>query len=189
MHRPVPCRRRSGALTRCVTRRGSTGVPRGRQTAAAWQDCAVRLSTFPHPRASTAVQWLICAFIQIVHRSIHRSLRWLARGWRDRSKLSGWPWGPAASEGGLWPGDSAVSPASGALSHKPATRPATICPLTGTRPCRAGPATPRRGLGAQARERARHRAVGAPDWHRVRRAGPGTRAGWQLRSIGRHGAA
>ena len=99
MRRPMPCRRRSDALTRCETRRGSTVVPRGRRKPAAWQDGAVRLSTFPHPRASTAIQWLICAFIRIVHRSMHRPLRWLARGWRDRSKLSGWPWDPLRARG------------------------------------------------------------------------------------------
>src|SRR5204863_6053882 len=109
-------------------------------------------------------------------------------GWRDRSKLSGWPW-IRRERGGLWPGDSAVSPTSGVLSRRPATRPATTTPLTGIRPRRAGPATRRRGLGAWARERARHWAADAPDWHRVRWAGPGTPAGWQLRGTGGHGVA
>jgi hypothetical protein len=40
---------------------GSTAVPRGQWKAGAWQGCAVRLSTFPHPRSSTAIQWLTCA--------------------------------------------------------------------------------------------------------------------------------
>jgi hypothetical protein len=51
----------------------------GQPKAAAWQDRAVRLSTFPHLRVSTAIQWSICAFIQMIHRSTHRSLLWLAR--------------------------------------------------------------------------------------------------------------
>ena len=31
-------------------------------------------------------------FTQITHRPIHRTLPWQAQGWRDRSKLSCWPW-------------------------------------------------------------------------------------------------
>jgi hypothetical protein len=165
---------------------GSTLVPRGQRTAAAWQDCAVRLSTFPHPRASTAIRRLVCTFIQIVHRSIHSSLRWLA--WAGVIGASSQARPVIRGErGGQWPGDSAVSPTSGVHSRRPTTRRATTCPLAGTRPRRAGPATQPRGLGAGTSERARHRAAAAPDWHRVRWAGPGTPAGWKLRGIGTGG--
>ena len=186
MHRPVPWQRRSGALTRCETPRGSTGVPRGQRTAAAWQDCAViHFSTSTRVHSYTVVDLRI----HPNRPQIHPQVVTLAGPGLVMGASSQAGPGTRCERGGLWPGDSAGSPASGALSHKPPVGPATTCPLTGTRPRRAGPATPRRGLGARARQRARHRAVGAPDWHRVRWAGPGTPAGWQLRSIGRHGAA
>src|SRR5262249_33887499 len=69
--------------------------------------------------------------------------------------------GTCCERGGLWPGDLAESPPSGALSRRPATRPATTSSLAGTRLCPAGPAARRRELGAGARQRARRRAADA----------------------------
>jgi hypothetical protein len=125
--------------------------------------------------------------IQIVHRSVHRSLRWLARRASVIGASSRAGPGTVASEVGLWPGDSAGSPVSGALSRRPATRRATTSPLAAARPGRADPATRRRGLAARAWGRAPCQAAGAPDWHRMCWAGPGIPAGWQPRGIGKMG--
>jgi hypothetical protein len=50
------------------------------------QDCAVRLSTFPHPHASTAIQWVACAFPQCVHSPCTGGA--LPRGRCERCRLS-----------------------------------------------------------------------------------------------------
>ena len=97
MHRPVPCRRRFDVLTHCEAGRAAPPshdngrlqpgrtVPQG-------------LSTFPHPRASTAIQWLACGSSKVVHRSVHRPLRcWPGA---DRGKLSRWSW-DRCERGGL----------------------------------------------------------------------------------------
>jgi hypothetical protein len=55
---------------------------------------ALLLSTFPQPRSSTAPQGLTCQFSESIHNLMHRTLAWAPRGWRDRSVLSCWPWGP-----------------------------------------------------------------------------------------------
>lgn len=55
-------------------------------------EASPRLSTFPQPRTSTAVQRLTSMFTETIHRLMHRTLAWQARGWRDRSLLSCWPW-------------------------------------------------------------------------------------------------
>jgi hypothetical protein len=49
-----------GRLEALRGRKGQHAVPHGQRKAAAWQDCAVGLSTFPHTRASTAIQWSAC---------------------------------------------------------------------------------------------------------------------------------
>ena len=61
--RPCTGRALPAAIRRLDALRGRKGQhcrPHGQRKPAAWQDCAVGLSTFPHPRASTAIQWLAC---------------------------------------------------------------------------------------------------------------------------------
>ena len=133
-------------------------------------------------RPSTAIQWLTCAS----WKSFTDPYTGRHAAWR-RVGVIGASWhaclGIGWERGDLWPGDSAGSPISGA----PSGRPATTCPLAGTRPCRARRAPLRRALAARAREWTPRRAIEAPGWHRVCWAGPGTRVGWQLRGIGETG--
>ena len=73
-----------------------TSPPRRRQGGATWRGC---LSGWViHFSTATFVHSCVPAdqhFTQITHRSIHRALPWQAQGWRDRSKLSCWPWSAA----------------------------------------------------------------------------------------------
>ena len=62
---------------------GRTAVPRG-QPKAASPGCAVRLSTFPHTRPSTAIQWLTCASCKISSQ-IRAQDRHAARRQRDKA--------------------------------------------------------------------------------------------------------
>jgi hypothetical protein len=69
-----------------------------------WAKLALRLlSTYPQSRSSTAAQQLTSLFAESVHSLMHRTLALHPRGWRDRSVLSCWPWGPTQRSGRLSP--------------------------------------------------------------------------------------
>jgi site-specific recombinase XerC len=67
-----------------------------------WAKLALKLlSTYPQSRSSTAAQQLTSLFAESVHSLMHRTLALHSRGWRDRSVLSCWPWGPTQRSGRL----------------------------------------------------------------------------------------
>ena len=73
------------------TARQETAAPpsrAGNRRGGAWQDCAVRLSTFPHSPPVHSYTVVDLRVVQIVHRFIHRSSRRPSPGRRDRSKLA-----------------------------------------------------------------------------------------------------
>jgi hypothetical protein len=107
------------------TKAPSLGVPRlcqlrrGRLAAGPLEQTGrtVRLSTFPHPRASTAIQWMACAFTRCVHRSLHRDHADQLRGWRDRRKLSPTPWDRCERGGFMARGLGRIPAIRGALTQ------------------------------------------------------------------------
>jgi hypothetical protein len=72
--------------------RGSTAVPVDDGRLQPGRTEPYGLSTFPHPRASTAIQWLACGSAKLfTDPYTGRYVGW-PRAWRDRSKVSRLPW-------------------------------------------------------------------------------------------------